>query len=59
MFFFITARKRTLGQGNFFTPVVILFTGGGLPDRVLDRDPPWTETSWTEISILDRDPLLR
>ena len=41
---FITARKRSLGQGNFFC--VILFTGGsasvhiGIPPP--DQAPPWS-----------------
>ena len=41
---FFTARKRSLGQGNVFTRVVILFP---------DREPPWTETETprTEIPV--------
>ena len=35
----ITARKRSLGQGNIFTPI-ILFTGGGLPQCM--HPPPGT-----------------
>ena len=57
---FITARKRSVGQGNIFTGICLSTGGGGLLDR--DRDPPdrdhRTETPWTE-TPLDKDPLDR
>ena len=58
--YIITARKRSLRQGNIFTGICLCTEkGGGLPDRdppvqrptPLDRDPLDRETS------LDRDPL--
>ena len=68
---FITARKRSLGQGNVFTLISDSVHGeGGYPWQrpPMDRDPPWTETPspgqrplWTETPLyrdpLDRDPL--
>ena len=40
----ITARKRSLRQGNVFTGVCLSMGGEVLPDR----DLPWTDTPWTE-----------
>ena len=66
---FITARKRSLGQGNVSQTSFILFTGGVPGQRTswtdtphtenpLDRDPldrdPWTETPWTETPCKER-----
>ena len=45
----ITARKRSLGQGNIFTGICLSMVGGVLPDR----DPPGQRPP------LDRDPLDR
>ena len=40
---FITARKRSLGQGNIFTPVChSVHMGGG---EYLGRDTPWDQVS--------------
>ena len=48
---FITARKRSLGQGFFLQLSVILFTGGGggvCPIACWDTHTPWTQTRpWT------------
>ena len=66
----ITARKRSLAQGNVFSRSVILFNGegslsGGLPDRdpPLDRDPPGQrppldgDAHWIETPPGQRPPL--
>ena len=66
----ITARKRSLAQGNVFTRPVILFNGegslsGGLPDRdpPLDRDPPGQrppldgDAPWSETPPRTETPL--
>ena len=56
--FIITARIRSLGQGNVFTRTYhsVYMGGGDLPP---DRDSPWTEIPLTEIPrqrpLLDRD----
>ena len=36
----ITARKRSLGQGNIFTPVCHSVHGGGLPQCMPGNHPP-------------------
>ena len=36
----IIGRKRSLGQGNVFTPTVILFTGGGCIQACSGEDTP-------------------
>ena len=36
----ITARKRSLGQGNIFTPVCHSVHGGGLPQCMMGYHPP-------------------
>ena len=38
--YFITACKRSLGQGNIFTPVCHSVHGGGLPQCMLGYHPP-------------------
>ena len=55
--FIITARIRSLGQGNVFTRTYhsVHREGGDLPP---DRDSPWTEIPPGRDVPLDRDPPL-
>ena len=48
--FFITARKRSLGQGNVFTPVCHSVCRGG------SAQPPWRQTFLGRPAPLDADP---
>ena len=49
---FITARKRSLGQGNVFTPVChsVHWGEGGLDTEPPPgwADPPWMQTPWAD-----------
>ena len=68
---FITARKRSLGQGNVFTPVWHSFHLGGWESAQLPFGcrpswgwadppglgrPPWMQTPWGWADHLDADP---
>ena len=51
-----TARRRSLGQGNVFTPVChSVHRGVGLPNPLPDTDPP-RQTPWMQTSLGWTDP---
>ena len=43
----ITSHKRSFGQGNVFTPVILL-TGGGVADISLGRHPAGQKPPWAD-----------
>ena len=56
----ITARKRSLGQGNKFTSVCLSTGGGGVPDQVHPPEeqtpPPGADTPWEQTPPQHRHP---